>query len=127
VDSDPSAVERRHLKRHSTAIPALVRTGKETWQAEVTSVSKKGLTVRSLTLPRPETQVRVILRIPADCRWTRRGLSVDSVEVIGSVRWTTDQKPRGSYKYPAFGFRIDEWSSDYQEFFERFLFARAGD
>jgi hypothetical protein len=127
VDPDASDVERRHLKRHQTALPALVRTARETWQVEVTSVSKKGLTVRSLTLPPPETQVRIVLRIPPDCRFERGGKTVDSVEVVGSVRWNTDGKPKGSYRYPAFGFRIDEWSSDYQEFFERFLFARAAD
>jgi hypothetical protein len=122
-----SNVERRRLKRHSAAIPALVRSAKETWQAEVTSISKKGLAVRSVSLPPPGTQVRVVIKIPPDCRFKRHGKPIDSVEVIGSVRWTTDSRPRGSYRFPAFGFEIEEWSSDYQEFFERFLFKRASD
>jgi hypothetical protein len=127
VKPEESSVERRLLKRHVTAIPALVRTNKDTWQAEVTSVSKKGLGVRSVTLPAPGTELRVVLKIPPDCRWTSAGRVVETVEVVGSVRWTTDSRPKGSYRYPGFGFRIDEWSSDYQEFFERFLFLRAAD
>lgn len=124
---DPSNVERRRLKRHTAAIPALVRTGKETWQGEVTCISKKGLAVRSLTLPQPGTQVRIVLRLPHDCRFKRHGKEVDSVEVVGSVRWNTDSRERGTYRFPAFGFEIDEWSSDYQEFFERFLFKRTAE
>lgn len=124
---DGSNVERRRLKRHSAAIPALVRSAKETWQGEVTSISKKGLSVRSVTLPPPGTPLCVVLRLPRDCRFTRAGKEVDSVEVIGSVRWTTDSRERGTYRFPAFGFEIEEWSDDYQEFFERFLFKRAAD
>ncbi len=127
MDSGESNVERRRPQRYSAAIPALVRTGKETWQAEVISISKKGLAVRSVTLPKPGTQVRVVIKLPADCRFKRAGRPIDSVEVVGAVRWTTDSRARGSYRYPAFGFLIEEWSSDYQEFFERFLFARAAD
>jgi len=124
VDPGGSNVERRHLKRHTAAIPALVRTAKETWQAEITSVSKKGLSLRSITLPPPGTQVRVVIKLPPDCRFRRAGKPVESVEVVGTVVWTTDSRERGTYRYPAFGFQLEEWSSDYQEFFERFLFAR---
>jgi hypothetical protein len=43
--------------------------------------------------------------------------------VVGHVRWTTDELQPGKYRYPGFGMMIDEWSGEYQELFERLLFA----
>jgi hypothetical protein len=106
-------MEKRRLKRTATAIPALLYAEGMTLQGEILSISKKGLFVHSMNIPSKGTVVRVVLKVPG----------VEKIEVSGHVRWTTDQLPPGTYRYPGFGMLIDEWSEDFHEFFERMLFS----
>ena len=106
-------MENRRLKRTATAIPALLYVEGMTSQGEILSISKKGLFVHSMNIPSPGAVVRVVLKTP----------TAEKIEVSGHVRWTTDQLAPGTYRYPGFGMLINEWSDDFQEFFERMLFS----
>jgi hypothetical protein len=106
-------MEKRRLKRTGAVIPALIYTEGMTSQGEILSISKKGLFIHSVSIPARGSSVRVVLKRPG----------LDKIEVVGHVRWTTDELPAGKYRYPGFGLMIDEWSGEFQELFERLLFA----
>ena len=106
-------MEKRRLKRTATAIPALLYAEGMTSQGEILSISKKGLFVHSMNIPSKGTAVRVVLKT----------LGAEKIEVVGHVRWTTDELEPGTYRYPGFGMLIDEWSGELQELFERLLFS----
>ncbi|MCP4007455.1 MAG: hypothetical protein GY725_25020 [bacterium] len=102
--------ERRKLKRAVERIPAAFETASFRGTGYIKNVTKEGLFVRADQLPPPMEPVRVIFH-------NRDG---NKIEVIGSVRWTTDQLQREDTK-PGFGMRIETQSPDFLEFFEQIL------
>jgi Tfp pilus assembly protein PilZ len=106
-------MERRRTLRVATKpIPVLVCYEKRTLQGEILNLSKKGLFVRCMEMPPIGAEVRVVLK-------NRKG---EKVEIVGNVRWTTDQLERGAYRSPGFGMVFTDWNEAYHDLFEQILF-----
>ena len=103
--------ERRRLKRFMSRIPATYVCGKLTGRGAVKNLSKEGLFVRSDTVPEPGQTVHVLLQPPENPK----------VEVVGTVRWTTDQLPSRAPGQTGFGLRIEDPPDAYLELFARIL------
>jgi hypothetical protein len=104
-------IERRKLRRILKRIPAAFESGALRGKGHVKNVSKEGLFVRSSVLPPVGSDVRVIF--PA-----RNG---SKIQVLGTVRWTTDQLPAAEKAKPGFGVYIARGNDDFDEFFEQIL------
>lgn len=105
-------MERRIVRLQIKPVAALFFTDKLSSQCEILNVSKKGIFVRSFDIPPVGSTVRVSFK----------DLQRNGVEVMGIVRWTTDQLRPGQYRSPGFGMRFTEWNQAYHEFLERLLF-----
>jgi hypothetical protein len=105
-------MERRTLRVKARPIPVLLSTDTLRFPGEILSLSTKGLFVRASELPPVGTSVRIVLE---DQR-------AGKVEIVGEVRWTTDQIPAGQYTDQGFGLRFTEWNESYHNFFEQMLF-----
>jgi hypothetical protein len=103
-------IERRKLKRFMTRIPAIFRCGPLTGKGFVKNLSKEGLFLRTDRLPKPGMRVQIVIEGPDGGK----------IEVVGMVRWTTEQIPDREPQ-PGFGMRFDGVTEDYIDFFERVL------
>ena len=103
--------ERRRLKRFMSGIPASFVCGSQAARAVVRNLSKEGLFLRSDTLPAPGATVQVLLQPPGNPK----------VEVMGIVRWTTDQLPDRIPGQTGFGVRIENPPDAFLELFARLL------
>ena len=85
--------------------------GSQAARGVVRNLSKEGLFLRSDTLPEPGATVQVLLQPPGNPK----------VEVMGIVRWTTDQLPDRVPGQNGFGVRIENPPDDFLELFARLL------
>jgi hypothetical protein len=104
-------VERRRLRRILKRIPAAFEAGSLRGKGHVKNVSKEGLFLRSSVLPPVGCDVRVIFH-------DRNG---SKIQVLGTVRWTTDQLPASEKAKPGFGVYIPRGNGEFDEFFEQIL------
>ena len=103
--------ERRRLKRFMARIPATYVCGGLIGRGAVKNLSKEGLFMRSDRVPAPGETVHVLLQPPGNPK----------VEVVGIVRWTTDQVPSRAPGQTGFGLRIEQPSDAFLELFARIL------
>ena len=106
-------VERRSLTRVVKRISATFVAGPVRGKGHIKNVSKRGMFLRTIQIPEVGTPVRVTFR-------DRDG---STVEVNGTVHWTTKQLPASSKAQPGFGIQIPADSQEFTEFFERILFS----
>jgi hypothetical protein len=114
MPSSPDGRERRKLKRIVQRIPARFSTATAQGAGHVKNLCKEGLFLRTDALPEPGEQVQVLIL-------TRERLKI---EVLGTVRWTTDQLPDSEEVEPGqegFGVLIEAPSEEFREFFADLL------
>jgi hypothetical protein len=106
-----SQVDKRRLKRTVTRIPAVFAGGATHGNGHIKNVSLEGLFLRTDTLPVTGDVVNVAFFIPDG----------NTVEVSGTVRWTTAELDPAQGAKPGFGMHIDKHSLAYIGFYEELL------
>ncbi len=110
MSADPLK-DRRRLKRAVERIPAAFQAGEMRGTGYIKNVTKQGLFVRTDDIPTPLAPVRVIFH-------NRDG---GKIEVVGSVRWTTDQLPPDKRAKGGFGMLIEVLAAEFLDFYEQIL------
>ena len=99
------AIGRLPVKKLMRPISARFEAGSRVGQGQVSNLAPAGLFVATEDLPEPEERVYVSFTGPSGVR----------IEVEGTVRWTTAERPS---EPPGFGMQIDDPPAEYAEFFE---------
>ncbi len=110
--SDNVSRPRRKLKRHGTRLSALFLCGPKNGNGRIKNLSNAGLFMRTeARLPLPGAPIQVLIRRP----------NGEKLEVVGVVRWTTEQIPADRAAIPGFGMMIDPVTDQYRQFYEDIL------
>ncbi len=109
--SDSGHPERRRLRRVVKRIPVWFVCGTLQGDGHVRNLSKEGLFLCTEVMPEAGDMVQVLIKRENGTK----------VELIGSVRWTTEAVPERSEGYPGFGIRLEPVTDDYRDFFESLL------
>ena len=94
-------------QRVSAGVPASFRARRLAGEGHILNVSEEGVFIRSRLLPRPDDDVRILF-----C------FSGKTIEVRGTVRWTTDRRTDSERIAPGFGVLLDRPGRDFLEFFQ---------
>lgn len=103
--------ERRRLKRIVGRIGARFESEGLRGQGYIKNLHKRGMFLRSSLLPQPGADVCIVFEGPDG----------EKVEVVGTIRWTTDQIGRLEQGQPGFGILLHHSNADYLRFFETIL------
>lgn len=109
--ADTASHRRRSITRTVKRIPAAYERVPLRGSGHVRNLRKDGLFVEVEVLPVPGDQVHVVFE-------TRDG---DKIELSGTVRWTTADRPTEADGKPGFGMQIEDVTQEYLAFLEDLL------
>ena len=104
-------MEPRIIKRTATRIPAMYAGESAHGSGYVKNMTREGLFLRTDVLPRPGESVNVVFYLPEG----------GTIEIRGSVCWTTEEVSSDPKPRPGFGMRIEDSDSAYLAFYEELL------
>jgi Tfp pilus assembly protein PilZ len=108
---EPRTPERRRLRRHFKRIPARYQFDSQHGTGYVCNLSKEGMFLRADKLPKPRSQVLIVIESPGG----------NKVEVAARVMWTTAELPNAKDVSPGFGVRVEDGGQAFRTFFESLL------
>ncbi len=103
--------KRLRMSRKMKPIRAAFKTDQLRAKGEIATIAMEGLFIATESLPSADDRVTIAFRDPAG----------NTIEVSGSVRWTTAQLPPGKCAKPGFGVHLEAPGDAYQAFYEAVL------